>query len=158
MIGIIAALTATSWCTGRYEGCGEKRAKPPTPTCGLVIPSSPRGVAAALVRSDPQWLLARDADDVSIVMTSVKTVFVFPATERRSPEPALADAVLALPPDIRPALHRTQFLLVWLGRAHDATGEGVKYPSWDRGLDLQLFHDVLTPQGCLMREAPADGP
>src|SRR5439155_4141739 len=32
MIVIIAALTATSWCTGRYEGGGEKRAKPPTPT------------------------------------------------------------------------------------------------------------------------------
>lgn len=158
MLGTIAALVGGSWCTGKYEGCAETRTKPPKPTCGLMQPTSPRGVVAALVRSDPQWLLARDADDGAVVIAGSKSIFVFPATERRTPEAALADLVLALSPDARTALKRTHFLLVWLGREHDATGEGVRYPSWERGLELELFHDVLTPQGCLMRETPADDP
>lgn len=158
MLGGIAVLGAMGAMSARFKGCAEDRVKPPKPTCSLEVPTSPRSVVADLVRRDSQWLLARDDDDGALVMSASTSVFVFPATEKHDPAAALAAFAAKLPSDVRTALHRTQLMLVWLGRAHDTRAGGMRYPAWDNVLDVQLFHDVLTPNGCLVRVAPFDDP
>lgn len=157
MLGIIAGLAFLGWIGGQNEGCAESRIALPKPTCNLgKPPTSPRAVVADLIRLDPHWLLVRDDDDGALVMTTLRSVFVFPPTETRTPEAALATFLSALPPVTQTAVRRTKIVLVWLGRTHDTTGEGVRYPGWDNALGKELFHDVVTPDGCLAREAPFD--
>lgn len=156
MIGCIVLLGVFGSCSLRYGGCAEARVMPPRPTCDLPRDvTSPRAVAAALARGDRDWMLARDDEDGALAILGDGAVLVFPKGETREPAAALASFLNGLAPDARNALRRSRLLLLWLGRAQ--RGEQ-RYSAWDQTLDVQVAHDVLTPDGCLARVETADDP
>ncbi len=152
LFGTLAFLVGAWFFTERFEGCAAKVPPPPAASCWAGARAvTTASLAAALARGADSRLLLRDDAVAAVVALDGALVIFLPESEHRPPADAITDALSPLPFEVRAALWDRTALVLWLGRGVGQKPDPTPLPSWNGPLRLDLVHDDLTADGCLVR-------